>query len=121
MKILFLDDDPVRHARFQKAHVGADVTYVWNSDDAIKELKENTKETFDFVSLDHDLAAQKNMELPPAGEGSGYDVALFIASMPMDKQPKLAVIHSFNPEGARRMRIVLNKAGIHTMRIPFNY
>ncbi len=118
MKVLFLDDDPLRHAKFRKAHIGVDVTYVWTADEAIEELKENT---FDQVSLDHDLAAQKNMELPPAGEGSGYDVALFIASMPMNKQPKLAVIHSFNPEGARRMRIVLNKAGIHTMRIPFNY
>lgn len=118
MKILFLDDNPQRHHKFKKATVGLDVTYAWTSDEAIKFLGETV---FDQVSLDHDLEEKLNMELPGQGKGSGYDVAMFIASLPKERQPKLAVVHSFNPEGARRMCVVLNKAGIHALRIPFEY
>lgn len=118
MKILFLDDDPTRHAKFRMAHIGRDVTYVWTATEAIEEMKE---QFFDHMSLDHDLAAQLNMELPPVGEGSGYDVALYIAELPKEKQPKLVVVHSFNPEGARRMAVAMKKVGIQVLRVPFNY
>lgn len=118
MKILFLDDDPSRHAKFRMAHIGRNVTYVWTADEAIKAIKEMF---FDHMSLDHDLAAKLNGELPPIGEGSGYDVALFIAELPEEKRPKLIVVHSFNPEGARRMAIAVKRAGIQVLRVPFNY
>lgn len=118
MKVLFLDDDPTRHAKFRQAHIGVDVNYVWTAKEAIEAMAE---EYFEQMSLDHDLAAQLNMELPPEGEGSGYDVALHIAQLPEDKRPKLVVIHSFNPEGARRMHIAINKAGISCIKLPFNY
>lgn len=121
MKILFLDDDPTRHTRFKQAHIGSDVTYVWTAEEAIKALNENV---FDEVSLDHDLAAQLNMQLPAVGEGSGYDVALFIAGLPEDKLPKVAVIHSFNPEGAHRMGMALKDCRERGMRVymdPFHY
>lgn len=121
MKILFLDDDPTRHAKFRQAHIGRDITFVWSAEEAIEELKETY---FDEVALDHDLAAQLNMELPPEGEGSGYDVALFIAQLPIEKRPKVVLIHSFNPEGARRMAYALkdcHQEGMKVFKIPFNY
>lgn len=119
MKILFLDDDKNRHATFRMNNIGLDITYVWTADEAIEAFK---KEVFDEVSLDHDLAWQKNMQLPDAGEGSGYDVAIFISKLPKEKRPKMVIIHSLNPAGAHRMGQALKECrqeGMRVMRIPF--
>ena len=52
MKILFLDDDENRHRKFRRCMIGQPFTVVSTADDAIGEL---TEESFNIVSLDHDL------------------------------------------------------------------
>lgn len=122
MKVLFLDDDKNRHEKFRMAHIGVDVTYVWSAEEAIKALNEAV---FDEASLDHDLGGEvTHNTLPGLGDGSGYDVACYIAAMPFEKRPKLVVIHSFNQAGSFRMGQALKKAwqeGMKVIRQPFDY
>lgn len=123
MKILFLDDDKTRHESFRTKSKNwpHDITYVWTAYKAIRALE---KEYFHEVFLDHDLGPQQEMNLPDTGEGSGYDVALFIATMSRDKRPISVIIHSWNPAGADRMASALRKAeeeGMTLAKIPFSY
>lgn len=55
MRILFLDDDRLRISRFCQAMVGHTIVAVETADDAISRLK---TETFDAISLDHDLGGE---------------------------------------------------------------
>ncbi len=101
MKILFLDDDPTRHKKFTRAHIGLDVTYVWSAKEAIEAINATR---FDQMSLDHDLGGDRStMTTPDLGGGSGYDVAMHIAQLPPEQLPSLVVIHSMNPPGGERM------------------
>lgn len=119
MKILFLDDDHTRHVRFKMAHPTEDVTYVWSAQEAINALLD---EYFEQASLDHDLGEGSALTLPLIGEGSGYDVACFISGLSKEKRPKLVVIHSWNPEGARRMAYALrNCDDMEIIKHPFGY
>lgn len=122
MKILFLDDDEQRHKLFKKAHIRKNVTYIWTAQGAIDAL---TNEYFDEVSLDHDLAPSLNMQLPSKGDGSGYDVALFISNLSKDKLPKVVILHSFNPAGAKRMYAALRaherNGNLRVFIKPFSY
>lgn len=122
MKILFLDDDAERHARFKVAHIGIEVTYASSAMEAIDALKAIC---FDEAYLDHDLGGEKSqMTLPPWHEGSGYDVAVYISTLPEDRRPYKVVIHSYNPAGAERMEKVLRpckEAGMIVKRKPFDF
>lgn len=119
-KILFLDDDATRHARFRKTHIGEDVTYVWGYHECVEELESGT--VFDVAQLDHDLSEEAAMGKPPDGEKTGTDVAKYIAAMPEEKRPKLIVIHSFNRYGALRMAHILRDAGVKDLIIePFGF
>lgn len=104
----------------QESNIGRDITHVWTAAEAIKALE--TK-IFDEVFLDHDLGGvATEMTLPDLDEGSGYDVATYIANMPADKRPYKVTIHSYNPAGAKRMEAVLMKcSGLIVSRKPFDY
>ena len=129
LKILFLDDDKERHKAFSKTMDrrldqkgwGHEITYVWTANEAISKLK---TEVFDEVFLDHDLGGESSqMTLPNSGQGSGYDVACFIATFPIEKRPNSVIIHSWNPEGANRMARALSQAaeeGMHVAKVPFD-
>lgn len=121
MKLLFLDDDKNRHEMTKKMFIGVDIRHVWTAEEAIKALNE---EHFDEVSLDHDLGGSlTHGTLPGVGEGSGYDVACHLAALPMEKLPKTIIIHSWNPEGARRMGVALWELkriyGVRIYKAPF--
>lgn len=116
-RVLFLDDDPVRHRRFEKDSIGKGlaVTYVWTAAEAIRVLTE-APEPFDVAHLDHDLGGETFVERE---EGSGTEVARAIAAMPAARRPARVYLHSYNPAGARRQAAILLDAGVwHRMR-PF--
>jgi len=124
VKILFLDDRKARHDAFLKANIGRSIDQAWDYEGAAKLLEANSP--YDVVHLDHDLSwRQQNyfcMGAPePPDEKNGTDVANFIASLPADKHPKMAVIHSFNPPGAQRMAAILRQVGITCVVHPFEY
>ena len=116
MKILFLDDDNVRHVQF-KSVIQKDkheIDYVYTSTACISKLKNNN---YDIIFLDHDLGGQIYVE---ETKGSGYEVALYIENK-LDKKslPKNVIIHSFNPAGAERMFVSIKKVISNTIMIPF--
>lgn len=113
-KILFLDDNDRRHSAFSKQNIGLlDIIHVYNVEQAINAL---AKEQFPLVSLDHDLSEDTQMQL---ADNSGYNVALYIAEMPVDKRPSVVIIHSLNPAGAARMIAALKGKVDSILRIPF--
>jgi len=118
MKILFLDDDKERHARFQRNRIGQNITAVWSYEEAVKALEETV---FDIAYLDHDLSDMAASGYPAKGEKTGTDVAKYIAEMSEDRRPKKIVIHSFNYYGRLRMADILKDAGVTKVRIePFH-
>lgn len=107
MRILYLDDDPYRHATFAYTADRART-----AQEAIRLLKESPF-PYDLVSLDHDLADEHYAsfhkgEMPV--DSTGYDVACYIEQMPEHLLPRWVNTHSFNPAGrARIMAAVRNR------------
>ena len=101
MKVLFLDDDMLRQrsARYHFRH--GEFTGVCTAADAIRALQ---TDTYDLVHLDHDLGG---MVYTQSAQGTGYEVAQYIASM--TTPPAHVVIHSWNPAGANNMKAVLER------------
>ena len=116
-KILFLDDDPTRHTTFRRNSIGTPYDAVFNYEDAVALL---AKHKYDRVYLDHDLSFQAAMGAPSESEKTGYDVAVFISTLPAHLQPQRVVIHSFNPSGAFRMALVLQGCGVRVVRRVFD-
>lgn len=112
MRILFLDDDRNRHDYFEYAMLfnvkDHQVIHVYSAKEAIEALLSNPP--FDLAHLDHDLGNQ-------AGN-NGYEVAVFISTMPASMAPRKIIIHSSNQIGAERMEARLG--GIMEVQIvPF--
>jgi len=102
MKILILEDEPIRITWFLRRLCNHDVKVCVDSEDAIECLKINK---YDLIFLDHDLGGQAFV---PSGPGTGYEVAQFIATNE-NKNAKI-VVHSHNYPGARNMCSVLPDA-----------
>lgn len=100
-RILFLDDDLDRHARFRERMAEHDVVYVETPEEAIRELG---GEDFDLVSLDHDLFGKVYQ---PSDEKSGYIVAQYIAEKMEKSIPLVTYCHSWNEQGVKKMMEVL--------------
>ena len=93
-----------------------DVSAVFTTKEAIAML--NGEPPFDVVYLDHDLG--EIADEPPHNELTGRVVAQYIASvLPPDKRPKQVVIHSWNIDGSKRMRDILQDAGLPVCLAPF--
>lgn len=124
MKILFLDDNPERHRRFAQSHIGEEVTQVDTAERAIDTLEGDPR--WDIVSLDHDLSFEQQMAcvkgeaLPAKGDGSGYDVALWMRRNARYLQIGHVIIHSFNPGGVDRMYSALREE-FNVEKRPFDY
>jgi hypothetical protein len=118
MKILVLDDMPVRHAAFAKYFASEAVTHVYTYDEARLAMEATT---FDVAYLDHDL----NDYSPGASmygrqELTGEDVARYIAkTLSPGNRPLEVIIHSWNPEGARNMLNILRDIGVKVSYQPF--
>lgn len=112
MRVLILDDDPKRHAVFASHFAGHDVTHTTKFSDFCTAMQ---GPQFDLVHLDHDLAdfCKDNIDhdgMYGSREWTGLDAAWFITcEVPPERQPIRAVIHSWNPAGALRMRQMLQE------------
>ena len=116
LKVLFLDDKPVRHELFTTWCHGADHCYGYA--DCVKLLRLGK---YDVVSLDHDLGEEDELCIPGITNKypTGTDVAKFIAKLV--QKPNMAILHTYNAMGAISMASILNAAGIKTMRVPFGF
>lgn len=105
---LFLDDlrQPWKHG-----YLGAE--WVKTAADAIAMLKTGR---VTFASLDHDLKEEHYpwncKELPPPGDGTGFDVVLFLKQNPHLWPADGVHVHSANAGGTGRMlEIISNHYG----------
>ena len=110
MKILILEDSGERIFEFKKRLMSHDVTYTEDTKECIRLLKE---QDWDYICLDHDMG--KVFEKP--GEGTGYEVAEWIARHP-DRKPRRILLHTMNNVGAAAMMMVLGRAEIRATYIP---
>ena len=114
MRILFLDDDGLRHDRFRSMVAPShSVRYVWTAEEAIEAL---LTDSFDIACLDHDLGGKQFVPSEGA-EATGYTVAKAIAEM--DRKPAQVIVHSFNAVGAQNMVECLTAAGVNAVRLLF--
>lgn len=116
LRVLFLDDNPVRHQLFRKWLSNADHCFTY--EECVKLL---SLTHYDVASLDHDLSETDEMCLPGVNNKArtGTDIAEFIARQA--NRPKLVVVHSFNPIGAQTMCAILSRVGVGALRVPFGF
>ena len=100
MRILILEDSEERIKQMNRVLVGHEVVVMTTARDCIVAL---SNETFDVLSLDHDLGGQEMVE---SGPGTGYEVAYWLGQHP-DRCPPRVVLHTFNPVGRMNMAAVL--------------
>lgn len=103
MRILVLDDDLNRLKQFGKNLIGHLVDMVTTAPETINLLKEKN---YDILFLDHDLGGKAFV---PSGPGTGYEVACWLSENP-SRKPEKIYIHSFNPSGAKNMKLALPEA-----------
>lgn len=106
-KILFLDDNPARHALMESRFPG-DVIHVYDIDSFRGILEEH--ESFDMVSLDYDLNEFDAQSLFLGEIATGLDACGYMVKY-RDKLPAVIEIHSINPTGARKMVDFLENKG----------
>ena len=108
MKILILDDDPVRHRAAKRAYAGHQLQHAYNMSDF-----QNSCLTyrFDMISFDHDIGDNTD----------GYRLACwFFDTIPMDKWPSLVRVHSMNPVGAKKIIDLVRDNGIFVQGVKLN-
>ncbi len=116
MKILILDDFQERHDKFKQQYIGCDLTHVYTATECMTAL---SKTKYDIVQLDHDLEGYFVKDFY-AEENTGTKVSEFIRdSLDKDMYPHRIIIHSWNPDGARRMQNNIREVGISVVYIPF--
>jgi len=103
MKILVLDDDHTRLAKFRQKFIGHEVNCVETAPMAILCL---SRTKYQAVFLDHDLGGTV---MASSGPGTGYEVAKWLEEHP-DRKPEKIFIHSFNPVGSANMNRALPEA-----------
>lgn len=121
LRVLFLDDDSIRHEMFMMNHTqpGVEITQSWTAKAAIECLSDMPK--FEFVFLDHDLAdwhyKGQKYELP----GTGMDVVDFMCkSLEKNKWPDAVIVHSWNFHRGLEMETRLKEAGFNVKRSEFD-
>jgi len=118
MRILILDDEKTRHfiiASMLKRNKH-EIFHAYSYDEAIEAL---AGERFDEMYLDHDIDSFVQ-EMYCKYELTGAHVARAIVAMPSEKFPNRVVVHSWNHDGARHMRSILQSHGIRVLLAPFN-
>jgi CheY-like chemotaxis protein len=116
VSILVLDDNKKRHRRFDEILVGRALVHAYSYGDVVAAYEHHGR--FDVVFLDRDLSEKQ--ECGAGGdEKTGEDVVAHIVSLPRERWPERAVIHSWNEPGAERMRRTFEDAGIPAVWLKF--
>jgi hypothetical protein len=106
-RILVLDDDKLRHASFARRFEGHEVAHVFDPYEAVEKM---IAEKWDLVHLDHDLGWFEYN--PYKMEVSGTEVVrMMVDRILPENRPDQVIVHSWNPDGARRMVEILREAG----------
>jgi hypothetical protein len=116
--IIFLDDNPERHKRFLRAHIGECVWQAYTAPQAIELLSKHKTTESDEIWLDHDLNGEVFVDSNRSD--TGFEVVRWICSnLPNIKCP--IFVHSLNDEAAPRMVQALQAVGYESDWIPFHF
>lgn len=96
MRIFVLEDDPARIAWFEARLRGHDVTYA----DSVTQA-DRYQPPYALVCLDHDLGGRQMAVHEDDGEQ--FALAIWDKVVMQPGPAPLIVVHSFNPDGARRI------------------
>jgi hypothetical protein len=110
-KIFILEDDHTRIGLFLEAigHYNVDIGT------SVQEAQLNWRPPYDLILLDHDLGGEQMSK--SEGPNTGYQFAKWMGKP--EFQP-IIIIHSYNPDGAKKMEAVLKENGWRWVsRIPF--
>lgn len=114
MKVLFLDDNPVRKRMFKSSVPFA--TCCALSSTCITLLE---SEDWDYLFLDHDLGGQTFVD--SSREDTGMEVVRWLAQREPRKPLKRIIVHSFNVPAANRMVATLKNLGYDVRYVKFNF
>ena len=121
-RIIIIEDDILRLRWFRQKFIGHVLSMTKDVEEAKRMFVEHE---YDYIFLDHDLS-EKHYSQGWSGnyEGedktTGYEVALFLESMP-DIQPDAKIfVHTLSPSGSERMCKCLHKARRDYQRVPFH-
>lgn len=121
INVLFLDDDNMRHDLFMLNHAqpGVTIHQAWTALSAIECLTKMEK--YNFVFLDHDLAAAHYSGEGYDKSGTGMDVVDFMCSedFAKDKWPDVIIVHSWNFYRAKEMTKRLKDKGFNVIQKEF--
>jgi len=109
MKVLFLDDDRIRHDALDESLSGctSEVWHVYSAENAIQAIG---TQRFDLICLDFDLGT---------GASNGSVAAKAVASLDEDRRPDRVLLHTHNRDGAMSMASHLKPTGIWQRWYPF--
>jgi hypothetical protein len=114
MKILILEDNPIRIGKFEALFKNQDLRIVQDVESAIVSCLENE---YRVMWLDHDLEGK--IWEDSNKENTGYQFIKWLVDNKKAKET-LIYIHSMNPIGANRMLNYLKDNGYDGIWIPFN-
>jgi DNA-binding NarL/FixJ family response regulator len=97
MRVLFLDDEELRHRAVKRFNPR--FTHTYTARQAIEALAASR---YEVCFLDHDLG----------GPETGHDVARWLAQQEPTNRPSRVFVHSMNPVGVARMVRTLTDAGV---------
>lgn len=107
MKILFLDDERVRHDAFDRENQAHEVHHAYNFSQFKKAIHAHR---FDLVSFDHDLGTAED------GVTCAHHMLMALDARDM---PARCVVHSWNPVGAQRLMALFRDHQVEAIRRPF--
>lgn len=122
IRAFILEDMPARVEALKRVFNEAGVEVCWAANvDAAKRLWEPP---YKVALLDHDLEDEHyhywNLMDAQDGDGTGYDFVKWLSERDAgNEQRPLMIVHSYNPDGARRMTNGLREAGFQTVMWPF--
>jgi hypothetical protein len=114
LRVFVLEDDPNRVEGFRAALYGHSVDYAICVEHAIRDFSP----PYDLLLLDHDLGGEVMVDSDEANTGFQF-VRWLVAHQ--KRQAKAAVfVHSWNPDGAKRMVDGLRANGWNVVRMQFD-
>lgn len=115
MKILVADDNPLR-VDYYRVLVHLDWALLWATTAEAGAESITRGSPYDILALDHDFRPADCFADP--AETTGRGLATAVASLPVEKRPRLVIIHSANVLGRQAMEATLRGVGIEPVVSP---
>jgi hypothetical protein len=121
VKVLFLDDDPDRHAEFDRLAKAPGLRCrprmdVHRDIEARKALAGSSSSPSCISTVTSPTTDRRRLVCNETNTAvvvlTGEHVVRYIVDMPRSRRPVRVVVHSWNPDAGRRMRDVLLAAGV---------